>query len=259
MRVHDGDEVAAGDRLTEGPINPFDILNIKGVQAAQAYLVNEIQEVYRLQGVSINDKHIETIVRQMLRKVQVEGRRRHALPRGRPGGAGPSSRRRTSGVVREGGNAATYRPLLLGITKASLTTESFISAASFQETTRVLTEAAIDRQDGLPARPEGERDHGPPDPGRHGPQGVRVLQVAEDELKSLQSAVAARKALEEEAMAAVASKAEQQAQSLMEEGLMLFPEDSGEAEALAGGGADSRTTRRSRGPAGPAHGPAPRG
>jgi len=237
MRVHDGDEVAAGDRLTEGPINPFDILSIKGVQAAQAYLVNEIQEVYRLQGVGINDKHIETIVRQMLRKVQVED----------PGDTrfleGDQVERaefqeENERVVSTGGNAATYRPLLLGITKASLTTESFISAASFQETTRVLTEAAI----------HGKTDYlyglkenvimGRLIPAGTGRKEYEELKVAEDELRALQSEVAVRKALEEEAMAAAASKAEQQAQSLMEEGLMLFPEDSGEAEAMAGGGGD---------------------
>ncbi len=142
LRVYQGDRVEAGDNLTEGPINPFDILNIKGVNAAQEYLVNGIQEVYRLQGVKINDKHIETIVRQMLQKVQVED-------------AGDTSflegdlvdkitfREENERVLRESGRAATFKPMLLGITKASLSTESFISAASFQETTRVLTDAAV--------------------------------------------------------------------------------------------------------------------
>jgi DNA-directed RNA polymerase subunit beta' len=142
LRVYEGDRVEAGDNLTEGPVNPFDILNIRGVNAAQEYLVNGIQEVYRLQGVSINDKHIETIVRQMLQKIQVED-------------AGDATflegdlvdkitfREENERVIRDGGKAATFKPMLLGITKASLSTESFISAASFQETTRVLTDAAV--------------------------------------------------------------------------------------------------------------------
>jgi DNA-directed RNA polymerase subunit beta' len=143
LRVYQGDRVEAGDQLTEGPTNPFDILNIKGVNAAQAYLVNGIQEVYRLQGVVINDKHIETIVRQMLQKVQIED----------PGDTmflegdlvdKSSFREENERVIAEGkGKAATFKPVLLGITKASLSTDSFISAASFQETTRVLTDAAV--------------------------------------------------------------------------------------------------------------------
>ena len=142
LLVHEGDHVRAGDRLCEGRINPHDILKIKGINAVQEYLLNEIQEVYRLQGVQINDKHIEVIVRQMLQKVRVED-------------AGDTNflegdmvdkaqvRDENDRVEVEGGTPCTYQPLLLGITKASLSTESFISAASFQETTRVLTEAAI--------------------------------------------------------------------------------------------------------------------
>ncbi len=142
LRVHEGDRVRAGDRLTEGPVNPHDILRIKGPRAVQEYLVNEIQEVYRLQGVKINDKHIGVIVRQMLQKVRVvdpgdtdflEGEAVDRL----------TFRERNDRVVKKGGKPATSEPLLLGITKASLTTQSFISAASFQETTRVLTDAAI--------------------------------------------------------------------------------------------------------------------
>jgi DNA-directed RNA polymerase subunit beta' len=142
LRVYEGDRVEAGDNLTEGPVNPFDILSIKGVIAAQNYLVNEIQEVYRLQGVRISDKHIEVIVRQMLQKVIVEN----------PGDtrflegdivSKAEFREENERTMREKGSPATFKPLLLGITKASLTTESFISAASFQETTRVLTEAAV--------------------------------------------------------------------------------------------------------------------
>jgi len=142
MRVHEGDQVRAGDRLSEGPINPHDILKIKGPRAVQEYLLNEIQEVYRLQGVKINDKHIGVIVRQMLQKVKVMD----------PGGTelleGENiDRLEFRDVNRKAGEQklkpGRSEPLLLGITKASLTTESFISAASFQETTRVLTDAAV--------------------------------------------------------------------------------------------------------------------
>lgn len=142
MLIQDSDHVLAGDRLSEGPIDPHDILGIKGPNAVQEYLVNEIQGVYRLQGVKINDKHIEVIIRQVLQKVRVldvgdtnflEG---EVVDRNRL--IDENNR-----ILNEGGNPATYEPLLLGITKASLSTESFISAASFQETTRVLTEATI--------------------------------------------------------------------------------------------------------------------
>jgi DNA-directed RNA polymerase subunit beta' len=143
LRVYQGDRVEAGDQLTEGPINPFDILNIKGVNAAQAYLVNGIQEVYRLQGVEINDKHIETIVRQMLQKVQIEDPGDTMFLEGDLVDKG-TFREENEKVMSEGrGKAATFKPILLGITKASLSTDSFISAASFQETTRVLTDAAV--------------------------------------------------------------------------------------------------------------------
>jgi len=142
LRVHEGDHVTAGDRLTDGPLNPYDILNIKGVNAAQEYLVNEIQEVYRLQGVRINDKHIEVIVRQMLQKVQIEDPGDTKFLEGEQVDKA-ELKNENERVTAEGGQAASYKPLLLGITKASLSTESFISAASFQETTRVLTEAAI--------------------------------------------------------------------------------------------------------------------
>ncbi|HEX9216048.1 MAG TPA: DNA-directed RNA polymerase subunit beta', partial [Gemmatimonadales bacterium] len=142
LRVHEGDRVRAGDRLTEGPVNPHDILRIKGPRAVQEYLLNEVQEVYRLQGVKINDKHIGVIVRQMLQKVKVvepgdteflEGENVDKL----------IFSEINERAVKKGGKPSTREPLLLGITKASLTTQSFISAASFQETTRVLTDAAI--------------------------------------------------------------------------------------------------------------------
>jgi len=142
LRVYEGDRVEAGDNLTEGPVNPFDILSIKGVKAAQNYLVNEIQEVYRLQGVRINDKHIEVIVRQMLQKVVVEDPGDTRFLEGDIASKA-EFRDENERTMREKGKPATFKPLLLGITKASLTTESFISAASFQETTRVLTEAAV--------------------------------------------------------------------------------------------------------------------
>src|SRR5690606_11515305 len=142
LRVHEADQVRAGDRLSEGPVNPHDILRIKGPRAVQEYLLNEVQEVYRLQGVKINDKHIGVIVRQMLQKVRIS----------EPGNTdfleGETVDRTEFRDVNEvttgaGQDAARSEPLLLGITKASLTTQSFISTASFQETTRVLTDAAI--------------------------------------------------------------------------------------------------------------------
>ena len=142
LRVYEGDQVDAGDNLTEGPINPFDILSIRGVNAAQEYLVNGIQEVYRLQGVSINDKHIETIVRQMLQKVSIEDAGdTHFLEGDMVDKV--AFREENERVLGDGGRPATFKPMLQGITKASLSTESFISAASFQETTRVLTDAAV--------------------------------------------------------------------------------------------------------------------
>jgi DNA-directed RNA polymerase subunit beta' len=142
LRVYEGDFIEAGDNLTEGPVNPFDILSIKGVNAAQNYLVNEIQEVYRLQGVRINDKHIEVIVRQMLQKVVVEDPGDTRFLEGDMVSKA-EFREENERTLSEKGKPATFKPLLLGITKASLITESFISAASFQETTRVLTEAAV--------------------------------------------------------------------------------------------------------------------
>jgi DNA-directed RNA polymerase subunit beta' len=134
--------VRAGEPLMDGPLNPHDILAVQGMEALQRYLVNAIQEVYRLQGVHINDKHIEVIVRQMLRWVRIKdvGDTDFLLEEqvDRFRFADENSR-----VESEDGQPSTAEPLLLGITKASLSTESFISAASFQETTRVLTEAAI--------------------------------------------------------------------------------------------------------------------
>jgi len=142
MRVHEGDVVRAGDRISEGPINPHDILRIKGPRAVQEYLLNEIQEVYRLQGVKINDKHIGVIVRQMLQKVRISDPGDTDLLEGENVDR-VEFREVNQAVLRNAGKPARSEPLLLGITKASLTTESFISAASFQETTRVLTDAAV--------------------------------------------------------------------------------------------------------------------
>ena len=142
LRVHEGDRVRAGDRLTEGPVNPHDILAIKGPRAVQEYLLNEVQEVYRLQGVKINDKHIGVIVKQMLQKVRIQDPGDTEFLEGEHVDK-VVFRDANTRVTRKGGRAASAEPLLLGITKASLTTQSFISAASFQETTRVLTDAAI--------------------------------------------------------------------------------------------------------------------
>ncbi len=142
MRVHEGDQVRAGDRLSEGPINPHDILRIKGPRAVQEYLLNEIQEVYRLQGVKINDKHIGVIVRQMLQKVRITDPGDTDLLEGENADR-TEFREVNRAAMSDDKKPARSEPLLLGITKASLTTESFISAASFQETTRVLTDAAV--------------------------------------------------------------------------------------------------------------------
>jgi len=142
IQVQPGDQVRAGDPLQDGPANPHDILRVKGEKELAAWLVNEIQQVYRLQGVGINDKHIEVIVRQMLRRVRIrdvgdtnfladEQVEKHLFER------------ENARVMERGGHPAVAEPMLLGITKASLSTESFISASSFQETTKVLTEAAI--------------------------------------------------------------------------------------------------------------------
>jgi DNA-directed RNA polymerase subunit beta' len=149
VNVHEGDWVRAGEPLMDGSANPHDILDVLGPNELQKYLVDEVQDVYRLQGVSINDKHIEIIVRQMLRKVRIED----------PGDTEflPGSQvskmvfeEENDRVLKKDGKPALGKPVLLGITKAALTTDSFISAASFQETTRVLTEAAINgREDNL--------------------------------------------------------------------------------------------------------------
>src|SRR4029079_3199291 len=142
VNVQEGERLRAGEPLMDGPLNPHDILAVLGEKELQSYLVNEIQEVYRLQGVNISDKHIEVIVRQMMRwrKVEDVGDTRFLLEEQVDKFQFAEENER---VIKDGGRPATGRPLLLGITKASLSTDSFISAASFQETTRVLTEASI--------------------------------------------------------------------------------------------------------------------
>jgi DNA-directed RNA polymerase subunit beta' len=152
LAVQEGDRVDKGDFVLDGHPAPHDILAIKGVEELAAYLVNEIQEVYRLQGVSINDKHIEVIVRQMLQKVEITSSGDSALLPGEQLDRIEFDEVNEK-LVAEKRQPATAVPVLLGITKASLQTRSFISAASFQETTRVLTEAAVggkvDNLDGL--------------------------------------------------------------------------------------------------------------
>ncbi|MGD9894166.1 MAG: DNA-directed RNA polymerase subunit beta', partial [Dehalococcoidia bacterium] len=142
LLVRDGDAVRAGDKLTEGSKNPQDILLIQGRDAVQEYLVEEVQKVYRTQGVNINDKHIEVIVRQMLRRVRIDTPGDTALLPGELVDRFEYEELNRK-VLAEGGEPATAQPVLLGVTKASLSTDSFLAAASFQETTRVLTEAAI--------------------------------------------------------------------------------------------------------------------
>lgn len=142
LRVKDGDEVEAGDPITEGSINPNEILAIKGPEGVFEYLVQEVQKVYRNQGVDINDKHVEVIARQMLKKVRVEDNGDTSMFAGSLVDM-YEFEDENNRVISEGLRPATGKRVLLGITKASLATESFLSAASFQETTRVLTEAAI--------------------------------------------------------------------------------------------------------------------
>jgi DNA-directed RNA polymerase subunit beta' len=140
--VFEGEQVEKGEVVSEGPMSPHDILRLKGVVELAKYIVNEIQEVYRLQGVKINDKHIEVISRQMLRKVTVTASGDSTLIKGEQV-EHVTALEENERLALEDKIPATYERDLLGITKASLATESFISAASFQETTRVLTEAAV--------------------------------------------------------------------------------------------------------------------
>jgi DNA-directed RNA polymerase subunit beta' len=142
MRVGEGDHVEVGEKLTEGAVDPHEVLRIMGPRAVQLHLVSEVQEVYRSQGVQIHDKHIEVIVRQMLKRVTIiDSGSTEFLPGSLVERTIFEAENRR--VVAEGGEPASGRPVLMGITKASLATESWLSAASFQETTRVLTDAAI--------------------------------------------------------------------------------------------------------------------
>ena len=142
LRVSVGDEVGIGSKITEGSIDPKELLGVADVEAVENYIIKEVQKVYRIQGIEISDKHIEVIVRQMLKKMRiVEGGDTGALP-----GTHVNTERFTElnkDVLKNGKHPAVGRPILLGITKASLETESFLSAASFQETTKILTDAAI--------------------------------------------------------------------------------------------------------------------
>ena len=142
IKIQDGDYLEAGDELTEGSVNPHDILRIKGVRAVQDYMIREVQRVYRLQGVEINDKHIEVIVRQMLKKIRIEN---NGDTEFLPGTLVDvlEFEEENEKLIAEGKEPADGKQVMLGITKASLATNSFLSAASFQETTKVLTEAAI--------------------------------------------------------------------------------------------------------------------
>jgi DNA-directed RNA polymerase subunit beta' len=166
LKAKDGEFITAGDELTEGSVNPHDLLKVKGVRGVQLYLLQEVQRVYRLQGVDINDKHIEVIIRQVLKRVKVEDAGDTYLL---PGGLVDSFvfEEVNNKAREEGLREATARPVLLGITKASLATDSFLSAASFQETTRVLTEAAIKAKDDPLMGLKGERHHRQADPRRY--------------------------------------------------------------------------------------------
>jgi len=143
IRVSSGQTVEAGDVLTEGSVNPHDLLRVKGVRAVEDYLLSEVQRVYRLQGIDISDKHIEVIIRQMMRKIKVDEPGDTDLL---PGGIVDIHEfaDANAAAYEKGGEPATGKPVILGITKASLATGSFLSAASFQETTRVLTGAAVE-------------------------------------------------------------------------------------------------------------------
>ena len=142
LKVKEGDYILAGNGITQGPLNPHDILRINGVEGVYQYLIKEVQRVYKMQGVDINDKHIEVIVSQMLGKVKIEDAGDTLLL---PGSQYTQKEldEANEAVIAEGLEPATGTAVLLGITKASLATDSFLSAASFQETTRVLTDAAI--------------------------------------------------------------------------------------------------------------------
>jgi DNA-directed RNA polymerase subunit beta' len=177
--VHEGDRVRAGEPLMDGAVNPHDILDVLGPKAVQHYLVNEVQEVYRLQGVTINDKHIEAIVRQMMRRLVIEDPGDTDLLVGEQV-ARELLAEKNEEVRHNGGQEARGKAILLGITKASLSTDSFISAASFQETTRVLTQAAVG---GLVDRLKGLKENvimGKLIPAGTGAKPYRSVRIADD-------------------------------------------------------------------------------
>ena len=142
LKVKDGPKIDAGTQLIEGSINPTDLLRTKGLKGVQDYLLSEVISVYRAQEVKINDKHIEVIIRQMLKKVKIESSGSTSLLPGQVVDVFTYEEENLK-ALQEGGVPATAKRILLGITKAALTTESFLSAASFQETSRVLTDAAL--------------------------------------------------------------------------------------------------------------------
>jgi DNA-directed RNA polymerase subunit beta' len=207
--VHEGDYVTAGERLSEGSVNPHDILKILGVGKVQEYLVNEIQEVYRLQGVTINDKHIQVIVRQMLQKVRILDPGDTSMLEGEIVDRFYFNDENAV-TVEAGGSPATFEPVLLGITNAAISTDSWISAASFQETTRVLTDAAI----------RGKRDDllGPKEnvivgqliPAGTGVRGYRMLDVYDPELDALSEAIQAEIEAQREADVAAGTEEPQE-------------------------------------------------
>ena len=191
VAVQEGDFVRAGEPLMDGSANPHDILNISGLKELARYLVDEVQEVYRLQGVKINDKHIEVIVRQMLRRDQGDGTRRHRLPRRRTGGE-VGLRGEERRAMAQGKRPAIGEPLLLGITKASLTTESL-------DLRRLLPgdHQGADRrrgagQGGPSAGPQGKRHHGAAHPrGHRAPDDTGTLNIKLSRRKRKQAAAAA--------------------------------------------------------------------
>ena len=142
MKVHTGDKIEPGTQLTEGSVNPTDLLRTKGLKGLQDYLLSEVISVYRAQDVTINDKHIEVIIRQMLKKVKIENAGDTTLLPGEVVDVF-TYEDENQRVLTEGGQPATAKRILLGITKAALATDSFLSAASFEQTSRVLTDAAL--------------------------------------------------------------------------------------------------------------------
>jgi DNA-directed RNA polymerase subunit beta' len=207
ISVQEGDHVETGDLLMDGNPVPHDILQVLGVEALANYLVKEIQDVYRLQGVKINDKHIEVIVRQMLQKVEIEDPGDTILLAGEQVDRDEYDALNDKALA-EGGQAARGRPVLQGITKASLQTKSFISAASFQETTRVLTEAAVSgRMDTL----EGLKENvivGRLIPAGTGASVNRTRLTAADRDREISEAAAAAEALSDSSSEAQTPKGE---------------------------------------------------